>query len=175
MKNNIYAVTLKTIYPDFSLSTVEEDEWVSDRLLHERLEGKHPLVAFSTGEGSEAISLFDWHRRMGHRSMKMIIDMANGAMSGLVLKDVPEDPPKLDTCPSCALAKVRRLPFTTGHTRASEPLEIIHGDLVGPMPVESVSRCKYGFILVDDYSHAGWVLPLRAKSDAPIEFETWAR
>jgi hypothetical protein len=42
------------------------------------------------------------------------------------------------------------------------------------MPVESVSRCKYGFILVDDYSRAGWVLPLRAKSDAPVEFEKWA-
>ena len=42
------------------------------------------------------------------------------------------------------------------------------------MAVDSVSRCKYGFILVDDYSRAGWVLPLRAKSDAPIEFEKWA-
>ena len=42
------------------------------------------------------------------------------------------------------------------------------------MPVESVSRCKYGFVLMDDYSPASWVLPLRAKSDAHIEFEVWA-
>ena len=52
--------------------------------------------------------------------------------------------------------------------------ELIHGDLVGPMPVESVSRCKYGFVLMDDYSRASWVLPLRAKSDAPVEFKKWA-
>ena len=53
------------------------------------------------------------------------------------------------------------------------PLELIHGDLVGPMPVESVSRCRYGFILVDDYLRAGWVLPLRAKSDTPRKFKLW--
>jgi hypothetical protein len=43
------------------------------------------------------------------------------------------------------------------------------------MPVEPVSRCKYGFILMDDYSRASWVLFLRAKSDAPVEFEKWVR
>ena len=59
MKNNVCPVTLKMIYPDFGLSTFEEDERVSDRLLHEHLEGKHPLVAFSTEEGSEAISIFN--------------------------------------------------------------------------------------------------------------------
>ncbi len=111
---------------------------------------------------------------MGHRSRKTIVDMANGAVTGMVLKDVPEDPPKLDSCPSCALAKAQRLPFKTGRTRAMMPLELIHGDLVGPMAVESVIRCKYGFVLMDDYSRASWVLPLRAKSDAPADFEIWA-
>ena len=51
---------------------------------------------------------------------------------------------------------------------------LIHGDLVGPMPVESVSCCKYRFVLMDDYSHASWVLPLRVKSDVPTEFKVWA-
>ena len=27
---------------------------------------------------------------------------------------------------------------------------------------------------MDDYSHASWVLPLRAKSNVPAEFEVWA-
>jgi hypothetical protein len=57
--------------------------------------------------------------------------------------------------------------------RATGPLELIHGDLVGPMPVESVSGCKYGFVLMVDYSRASWVLPLRAKLDAHVEFEKW--
>ena len=107
---------------------------VSDEVLHERLqhEGEHSLVAFSTGEGPGAISLYGWQRRMGHRSMTTIIDMANGAVTGLVLKNVPEDTPKLDSCPSRALTKARRLPFKTGRTRPLRPLELIHGDLVAP-------------------------------------------
>ena len=46
--------------------------------------------------------------------------------------------------------KARRTPFKNGHTRAAKPLELIHGDLVGPMPVESVRKKKSGFVLMDD-------------------------
>ena len=42
------------------------------------------------------------------------------------------------------------------------------------MPVESVSRREYGFVLIDEYSRASRVLTLRAKSDASIELEIWA-
>ena len=41
------------------------------------------------------------------------------------------------------------------------PLELIQGDLVGRMPVESVSRRTYGFVLMDAYSRASWVLQMR--------------
>ena|SRR5882757_8667292 len=98
----------------------------------------------------------------------------SGAVTGMVLKDVPGDIPKLDSCPSCTLTKAQRLPFKDGRTRATKPLELIHGDLVGPMPVESVGHCKCRFVLMDDYSHASWVLLLRAKSNAPTAFEAWA-
>jgi hypothetical protein len=98
----------------------------------------------------------------------------NSAVTGMALKDVPRDPPKMDSCPSCTLVKAQRLPFKTGRTHTTTPLELIHGDLVGPMPVESVSRCKYRFVLMNNYSRASWVLPLRAKSDAPAKFEVWA-
>ena len=176
-KNGVYPLTLQTIYSDFGLVAGEADAGVSDEKMHERLEheDEHPISAFSIWENSDAISVYDWHRRMGRRSMKTIVDMENGAVTGMVLKDVPEHPPKLDSCPSCALGKAQCLPFKTGRTRATMPLELIHGHLVGPMPEESASRCKYGFVLMDDYSRASWVLPLRAKSDVSTEFEIWPR
>ena len=43
------------------------------------------------------------------------------------------------------------------------------------MPVESISTYNYGIVLMDNYSQASWVLLLRAKSDAPVEFERWAK
>jgi hypothetical protein len=171
MKNGVYLLTLQTIYPDFGLVAVEVDEEVSDEKLHEHLEheDEHPLSVFSIGEKSEAICVYDWHRSMGHRSMKTIVDMANGVVTGMVLKDVPEDPPKLDSCPSCALAKAQRLPFKAGRMRATAPLELIHDDLVGPMPVESVSRCKYGFVLMDGYSAGASDLALKGSTQLAHE------
>ena len=133
LRNGRYPLTLPTIYPDFGLITSKANAEVSDEELHERLQygDEHPQSAFSTGEKSDAIGVYDWHRRIGHRSMKTIVDMANGVVTGIVLKDVPENPPKIGSCPSCVLAKAQRLPFKTGRTRATEPLELIHGDLVG--------------------------------------------
>ena len=37
------------------------------------------------------------------------INMANGAVMGMV------DPPRMDSCPSCALAKAQCLPSKTSH------------------------------------------------------------
>jgi hypothetical protein len=73
MKNNVYPVTLQTIYPDFGLIAGETDGEVPDELLDVRLDHAHdPLVAYSTREESSGISLYDWRRRMGHRSMQTI-------------------------------------------------------------------------------------------------------
>jgi len=104
---DVCLVTLNTTHTDLGLIASEDDEVVQDEVLHERLqhEGKQPLVDFSTGEGSATIGLYDLHWRISHCSMKTIINMANGAMTGLVLKNVPKDPPKFGSCPACALAK----------------------------------------------------------------------
>ena len=175
MKNYVFPMSLRTVYPSSSLLACGECGEVSDQTLDKRLEtlGGDPSVAFSAGDAAQPISLYNWHRRMGHRSMKTVVDMAKGAVTGLVMKDLPVRVPTLDNCPACVLAKSKHFPFKTGRTRATKPLELIHGDVVGPMPVESVSRRRYGLVLMDDYSRASWVLFLRVKSDAPTEFETW--
>ena len=84
LNNDVHPPTLQTIYPDFGLVAGEVDADVSDEKLHERLEheDEHPMSAFSIWEKSDAIGVHDWHRRMGHRSMKTIVDMANSAVTG---------------------------------------------------------------------------------------------
>ena len=94
---------------------------------------------------------------MGHRSTKTIVDMENSVVTRTVLKDVPGDPPTMDSCLSCTLVTAQHFPFKTGCMRVTTPLEPIHGDIVSPMPVESVSRCIHRFVLMDDYSHTSWV------------------
>jgi len=103
--------------------------------------------------------------------MKTVMEMEKGAVTGMVLKDVPNDIPNLDSCITYALTKLKHLPFKKGRTRATEPLQVIHGDIVGPMPEESIAKKHYALLLVDGYSRASWALFLRYKSDAPVELQ----
>ena len=83
LKNGVYPLTLQTIDPDFGLVVSEAVAEVSDEKLHEHLEhgDEYPLSAFSIGEKSDAIGVYDWHRRMERHGMKTIGDMANGAVT----------------------------------------------------------------------------------------------
>ena len=60
--------------------------------LHERLAhgDENPLTAFSI---RGKLGVYDWHRRAAHRSMGTMVDIANGAVTGMVLKTY------LKTCP----------------------------------------------------------------------------
>ena len=54
------------------------------------------------------------------------------------------------------------------HTSAiTEPLQLIHMDLVGPVNVMSMSKKRYALIIVDDYSKYTWVLFLHSKDESP--------
>ena len=131
MKGNTYTATLRTMYPNLGLCAREsEGEETTDEQLYERLKLKSPPVAFTTGEGGKTVSLYNWHQRMGHRSVRTIVDIAKGAVTEIILEDSPNDIPKLDNCPSCALMKAQRTRFKDGWTHATEPLQLIHGDLV---------------------------------------------
>ena len=49
---------------------------------------------------------------------------------------------------------------------SSRPLELIHMDLIGSTPVQSIGGRKYILVMVDDYSRFGWIAFLHAKSNA---------
>ena len=66
-------------------------------------------------------------------------------------------------CSPCQLAKAHRLPFEINEKRALHVLDIVHCDLWGPSPVESVDAYRYYAIFVDDYSRFMWFYPLKNK------------
>ncbi|CAN0416100.1 unnamed protein product, partial [Hapterophycus canaliculatus] len=67
-------------------------------------------------------------------------------------------------CPSCAEVKAPRRGVRS-HTslQSRQPLELLYGDLSGPMPA-SRGGAKYVFLILDDFSGTGWPLYLKDKS-----------
>jgi hypothetical protein len=70
-------------------------------------------------------------------------------------------------CDGCIISKQRRVPFPTKSSfRADEALELVHGDLCGPIKPSTPGGKTMFLLMVDDMSRYMWLIPLSAKSDA---------
>ena len=56
---------------------------------------------------------------------------------------------------------------------SSKPLELIHMDLFGPTRSMILSRKRYGYVLVDDFSRFTWVFFLTNKYEIFSEFQVF--
>ena len=62
-------------------------------------------------------------------------------------------------CDGCLVGKQHCRPFPAQSTyRASDALELLHGDLCGPITPATHGGKKYFFLVVDDYSRYMWVV-----------------
>ncbi|KAI3779099.1 hypothetical protein L2E82_08597 [Cichorium intybus] len=111
-----------------------------------------------------------WHMRMGHINFNSIKYMEE--------KKLVEGMPKLNIhqqpCEGCLVGKQTRSPFPT-HTnyRLKKKLELIHGDLCGPVSPPTPSGNRYFMLLVDDYSRVMWVYLLKTKDEALQVFKNF--
>ena len=93
-----------------------------------------------------------WHRRMGHLNFESLLKLRD-CVPGFDLKKTSKE-----------------MSFKDKGTRATEVLEIIHGDLCGPIDVVSRGGARYIMVLVDDFSRKVFVYFLKAKSEAFEKF-----
>jgi transposase InsO family protein len=70
-------------------------------------------------------------------------------------------------CDVCVLTKQRRIPFPQQSSfRAKERLELVHGDLCGPVTPDTPGGRRYFLLLVDDLSRYMWVVVLGSNGEA---------
>jgi len=80
-------------------------------------------------------------------------------------------PKEKETCGSCLLGKQARQPFPKATTyRASQVLELVHGDLCGPITQSTTAKKRYILVLIDDHTRYMWSMLLKEKSEAFEKF-----
>jgi transposase InsO family protein len=73
---------------------------------------------------------------------------------------------KKGVCDTCIITKQRRAPFPTkANYQAATALDLVHGDLCGPISPATPSGRQYILLLVDDTTGYMWLKLLTAKSD----------
>lgn len=104
-----------------------------------------------------------WHARYGHLNFR--------ALHELGAKKMVEGIPTIDRleqfCDGCALGKQHRKAFPSVATyRAKLRLELLHGDLCGPITPITPGGGRYFMLIVDDHSRYMWVEILKTKDEA---------
>lgn len=102
-----------------------------------------------------------WHARLGHVNTDTIKTMINKEL----VVGLPDISVEKETCVSCLLGKQARKPFPQATSyRATHPLELVHGDLCGPIIPSTPGQKRYIFVLIDDFSRYMWIILLKEKS-----------
>lgn len=95
-----------------------------------------------------------WHTRLGHVNFTALKSMVDkGIIEGVPKMVMPSEP-----CEGCLVGKQSRKPYPSStNFRAQKRLELIHGDLCGPVTPPTPAGNRYFMLLVDDYSRVMWV------------------
>ena len=110
-----------------------------------------------------------WHRRCSHINFEDLKHMhSHNLVSGMVIRSTsPPDP----ICEPCILGKQRRHNIPKTATRRTSLLSLVHSDLKGPLPVQTLEGYRYWQTFVDDKSRYLVVAFLKRKSEALVAFK----
>ena len=106
-----------------------------------------------------------WHKKLSHLNFK--------TMNSLIKRELVRGLPQMEfcqegLCEACEKGKSKKASHRSKEmTSITEPLQLIHMDLFGPVNVLSLSRKRYALVMVDDFSKYTWVLFLQSKDEAP--------
>lgn len=167
----------KIIYEHSNFDTTIWDRKISDV-------DELPLIEISENESpfNEKYNKFTknkkamlWHVRLGHASLGYLKSLQKQFLENKELQEAIFDETILD-CEVCMISKFNKLPFNTTRRRATEPLQIIHSDTMGPInPPTHPKGYRFISVFIDDFSRLAMAYPMKNKSDTGYCLEAFVR
>lgn len=102
-------------------------------------------------------TLHTWHEKLGHQNKRHVKKLFKERGIDFIEDD--------QLCGACMEGKQRRSSFIERHQRATEPGEIMHADLCGPMECTSLRKSRYFLCFTCDFSRMRMVYFLKEKSE----------
>ena len=105
------------------------------------------------------LKTYMWHLRLGHININRINRLANdGSLRELTVQT-------LSVCESYLEGKMTKRLFFAKGQRATQPLELVHSDVRGPLNVQARGGYEYYVTFVDDYSRYAFSYLMARKSE----------
>lgn len=103
-------------------------------------------------------SLMVWHEKLAHQHVNHVKNI-------LKRFDISYSKDNNIFCENCMNGKQHRLPFYSSSTKTTQPCNLVHADLCGPMETQSIGGTKFFLLIKDDFSHYRTVYFLKQKSE----------
>jgi transposase InsO family protein len=104
-----------------------------------------------------------WHERFVHLNFEALQKLARHGM----VRGLPPISHVVQLCDGCLVGKQRRASFLQqAKRRATGLLDLVHGDLCGPITPATPAGRRYFLLLVDDLSRFMWLTLLTTKDQA---------
>lgn len=134
---------------------------------HLDAEGLFKFQALSNQDTAHIVratcSLRKWHRRFGHRDPAAIRKLASKKLVIGLETQLSDDCDEI--CECCIKGKLATKSFPRSESTTEKPLEIIHSDLCGPLPITSAGGNRYILTFIDDYSRYTVIKLLKRKNE----------
>lgn len=142
------------------------------------LQVEHSTSSLTDVQGEEsamvaAVPAVTWHKRLGHLSYTGMCTLRKANHLKFQDSEICEN--QLKNCVPCLEGKQVAKPFPSSAKRATQPLELVHSDVCGPMSSCSWGGARYLLTFTDDFSRKSWGYLLRNKSEVLsvfIQFKT---
>lgn len=104
-----------------------------------------------------------WHTRYGHLNFQALRRLSSQSM----VRGLPPIDHVNQLCDVCLAGKQKRTSFPqqSAH-RANERLELVHGDICGPIEPTTPGGKRYFLLLIDDMSRYMWLTLITSKDEA---------
>jgi hypothetical protein len=106
-----------------------------------------------------------WLRSLAHVGLKALEILPN------VITDAPRMTGKCD-CESCIKCKLARKHFTRTTSRATEPVQLVHSDICGPLEI-AIGGGRLMLLFIDDATRHTDEYILKYKLEAHEKFKEW--
>ncbi|UYV62815.1 hypothetical protein LAZ67_2002020 [Cordylochernes scorpioides] len=125
---------------------------------------------FNSQKSSQKQTLELWHQRFCHVNNDAVERMAKGELvKGLEISSMDRS-----LCDDCCVAKSTKEPHKPiRNIRSKRPLELVHTDICGPMPVRSIGGSAYFLTFIDDYSRKITLFCLKHKNEVLKHFDSY--
>ena len=111
-----------------------------------------------------------WHERFGHMNYKYLQALHKDEM----VEGLPQIRSSNGVCIGCVVGKHLEQSYEKGKAwRETQPLELVHSNLIGPFPTPSYGVSRYVLTFIDDYSQFCWVYFLKLKSEVFEHLKIW--